>query len=91
MNKKALIKEVAKMTGYAQANISEVIEAAINVIMTAVGNGETVTFAGFGKFYSQDRPEREGVNPQTGEKMTLKPSRTAKFKAGSAFKSAVAI
>lgn len=91
MNKKNLIKEISKTLIKSQAEVADVVNTAFDIIMTAVGNGETVNITGFGKFYPQDRAERNGVNPQTGEKIVLKASRVPKFKAGSYFKENVAI
>ena len=41
---------------------------------------------GFGTFEVSERAAREGRNPQTGESMTIKASRNARFKAGKALK-----
>ena len=41
---------------------------------------------GFGTFEVSERAAREGRNPQTGETMTIKASKSPKFKAGKALK-----
>ena len=56
----------------------------------AVVAGERVTFQGFGSFESVARAARTGVNPQNPtQKIKIPASMAPKFKAGSAFKSAV--
>ena len=50
---------------------------------------ERSTFTGFGKFTVADRSARQGVNPQTGEKIQIAASRVPRFSAGSQLKSAV--
>ena len=49
-------------------------------------NGEKVQITGFGTFEVSERAEREGRNPSTGETMTIKASKSPKFKAGKALK-----
>ena len=48
--------------------------------------GEKVQLVGFGTFEVSERAAREGRNPQTGETMEIKASKTPKFKAGKALK-----
>ena len=48
--------------------------------------GNVVTIQGFGTFEVSERAAREGRNPQTGETMEIKASKTPKFKAGKALK-----
>ena len=45
---------------------------------------EKVQLVGFGTFEVSERAAREGRNPQTGETMEIKASKTPKFKAGKA-------
>ena len=53
-----------------------------------VAGGE-VNFTGFGKFHVAHRKERQGVNPRTGERITIAASKVPRFSAGSALKKAV--
>jgi DNA-binding protein HU-beta len=49
-----------------------------------------VAFTGFGKFQTQQRKARTGVNPRNpSQKVEIPASRVPKFSAGSALKSAV--
>ena len=52
------------------------------------GGGE-VNFTGFGKFHVAERGPRQGVNPRTGERITIPGGRVPRFSAGSALKSNV--
>ena len=54
--------------------------------MESLASGEKVGLVGFGTFEVSERAEREGRNPQTGQTMILKASKTPRFKAGKAFK-----
>ena len=51
--------------------------------------GEKVQLVGFGTFEVSERAAREGRNPATGEAMTIKASKSPKFKAGKALKDMV--
>ena len=48
-----------------------------------------IQLVGFGTFEVSERAAREGRNPQTGETMEIKASKTPKFKAGKALKDMV--
>jgi DNA-binding protein HU-beta len=49
-----------------------------------------VTFTGFGKFSTQHRAARQGVNPRNpSEKVTIPAATVPKFSAGSQLKAAV--
>ena len=51
--------------------------------------GEQIQLVGFGTFKVSERAAREGRNPQTGETMQIKASKTPKFTAGKALKDAL--
>lgn len=49
-----------------------------------------VQLVGFGSFETKHRAERTGRNPKTKESITIAASKVPTFKAGKAFKDAVA-
>ncbi len=53
-------------------------------------NDEKVQLVGFGSFETKHRAERTGRNPKTKESITIAASKVPTFKAGKAFKDAVA-
>jgi DNA-binding protein HU-beta len=65
------------------------VEAVIDGITNTLKSGDTVTVVGFGTFSVTERAARTGRNPQTGETINIKASKTPKFKAGKALKDAV--
>jgi DNA-binding protein HU-beta len=91
MQKTEFIKAVAEKAGdgISQKQTKQVIEAAINVITETLQKGEKVTLTGFGTFEVRNRQEREGVNPQTRERMIIPATRTPGFSASSTLKDAV--
>ena len=89
MNKTEMISKIAEKTGYTKKDTTIVVDTLCEVIRDAVVAGDKVAIAGFGTFDVSERKEREGRNPQTGQTITIAASKSPKFKAASAFKSAL--
>ncbi len=68
---------------------SDAVDAVLETITDALSNGGEVSFTGFGKFHVAERGPRQGVNPRTGERITIPGGRVPRFSAGSALKSKV--
>jgi DNA-binding protein HU-beta len=67
----------------------EAVEAVLDMISDALARGEDVNFTGFGKFSVAERGPRQGVNPRTGERITIPGGRVPRFSAGAGLKSKV--
>ncbi len=89
MQKTDFIKAVAEKTGVSQKETKMVIDAALDVIAETLAQGEKVTLTGFGTFEVRDRQAREGVNPQTREKIHIPATKTPGFSASSTLKDQV--
>jgi DNA-binding protein HU-beta len=68
---------------------ADAVEAVLETISSALASGESVNFTGFGKFSVAERGPRQGVNPRTGERITIAGGRVPRFSAGAALKSRV--
>jgi DNA-binding protein HU-beta len=68
---------------------SDAVEAVLDTITSSLQNGDDVNFTGFGKFSVNERGPRQGVNPRTGERITIPGGKVPKFSAGAGLKSAV--
>ena len=90
MNKAELIAAVAASAKVSQKEAATVIAAVMDEIKDALKKGDKVSLVGFGSFEVKNKPERKGKNPRTGEEITIKASMAPVFKAGQAFKAAVA-
>ncbi len=90
MNKAELIEEVQKQLGKecSKACAERSINAVLEGIKKGVKKDKAVQLIGFGTFSVKKRAARNGVNPQTGEKIKIKASKTVGFKAGAALKAA---
>ena len=64
-------------------------DAVLDAITGALSSGEEVAFTGFGKFHVAERGPRQGVNPRTGERITIPGGKVPRFSAGSALKTKV--
>lgn len=89
MQKTDFIKAVAEKTGVSQKETKMVIDAALDVIADTLAKGEKVTLTGFGTFEVRSRQAREGVNPQTREKISIPATKTPGFSASSTLKESV--
>jgi DNA-binding protein HU-beta len=89
MNKLTLTKEVAKVTGFTQKKSKVLIEATMKAISEALIAGDKVKIANFGTFDTYERKERNGVNPQTREKMVIPAKTVVRYKAAKAFNALV--
>ncbi len=65
------------------------VEAVLDAIADSLRGGDSVNFTGFGKFSVAERGPRQGVNPRTGERITIAGGRVPKFSAGAGLKSKV--
>jgi DNA-binding protein HU-beta len=89
MNKAELIDAVAEATELSRADAEKTTNAVLDSIIDALSKGDQVSLVGFGTFSVRERAARTGRNPQTGESIQIKASKSPGFKAGKAFKDAV--
>ena len=86
MNKTELVAAMAEQTNLSKKDAEAALKAFVDVVSEELKKGEKVQLVGFGTFEVSERATREGRNPQTGETMEIKASKTPKFKAGKALK-----
>jgi len=90
VTKQEFIERVASKSGLQRREATQAVEAMLESITEALKQGEDVNFTGFGKFSTQQRAARQGVNPRNpGEKVNIPAATVPKFSAGSALKQAV--
>jgi len=80
LTKDEIVKALAKENGYPLNQSVELIETLIETIKYTLSSGEDVLISGFGKFCINEKQERRGRNPATGESMMLKPRRVVTFR-----------
>ena len=90
MTKQEFVERVAQKSGLGRREAGEAVDAVIEAITEALKNREEVAFTGFGKFTTQHRAARQGVNPRNPtEKVQIPAAWVPKFSAGSSLKQAV--
>ncbi len=89
MTKSEFVDQVAAESGLSKGDAGDAVDAVLQVIEDTLKRGGEINFTGFGKFSVADRGARQGVNPQTGERIQISASRVPRFSAGSALKKSV--
>jgi DNA-binding protein HU-beta len=90
LTKQEFIDRVAQRAGLQRRDAQKAVDAFLDTVTDALTQGDEIAFTGFGKFTTQRRAERQGVNPRNpSEKVTIPASTVPKFSAGSALKTAV--
>jgi DNA-binding protein HU-beta len=91
VNKSELVDGVVEKTGWSRREAEQALKAVLDTVTDAVASGERVTVPGFGTFEKRDRAARTARNPQTGDPIKIKKTSVPAFKAGTRFKSYVAM
>lgn len=89
MNRTELVAAMAEQSQLSKKDAESALKAFIDVVSEEMKKGEKVQLVGFGTFEVSERAAREGINPQTKEKITIAASKSPKFKAGKALKDLV--
>ena len=90
MKKTELVSLIAEKGGYSKKDAEKAVSAVLDTIVETVAAGDKVAVVGFGSFETRTRNARTGLNPRTKETIKIPASTQPVFKAGRAFKDAVA-
>jgi DNA-binding protein HU-beta len=86
MNKTQLIEKIADEANASKSEAQKFFEAFTKVVESELKAGNQIQVTGFGKFYVQERDARQGINPQTKQRINIPASKVPKFTAGNALK-----
>ena len=86
MNKGELIKAIAEKAGFTNKDAAIAYEAMFDAITEALKNGEKVQLVGFGTIEVKEVAAKEGINPQTKEKVAIAACKKPVMKFGKAYK-----
>jgi DNA-binding protein HU-beta len=90
VTKQEFVDKVAQKGNLSRRDAAEAVDAVLESITEVLRTGGEVNFTGFGKFSTQHRKERQGVNPRNPtQKVTIPAATVPKFSAGSTLKTAV--
>jgi DNA-binding protein HU-beta len=90
VTKKEFVDRVAAQSGLSKKDAGAAVDAFLESMTDVLRSGGEVSFTGFGKFTTQRRAARHGVNPRNpSERVQIPPTTVPKFSAGSQLKRAV--
>ena len=78
--KAKIVESVQNLTGFPKNRSSEIVETLLEIVKRTLASGEDVLVSGFGKFCVNEKKERKGRNPATGEAMMLEARKVVTFK-----------
>ena len=90
MNKVELVAAVAEKAELSKQDAEKAVSAVLDTVVETLASADKVSAGGFGSFEIRERGERTGRNPRTKETIVIPASKQPVFKAGKAFKDAVA-
>jgi DNA-binding protein HU-beta len=86
MNRAELCEAIAKDMGTTKAEADRFLSSTLLCIQKGLKKDKAVQLVGFGTFSVKKRAARKGRNPQTGETIRIKASKTVGFKPGKGLK-----
>jgi DNA-binding protein HU-beta len=86
VNKNDLIQKLAEHTGIDKNTSAKAVDGVFDLIAATLKAGDEVRLTGFGVFVVATRAGGKGRNPQTGEEITIKPSKQPRFRPGKQLK-----
>jgi integration host factor subunit alpha len=86
VTKAKILESIMEGTGFTRNKSTEITETLLEIIKRTLTSGEDVLVSGFGKFCVNEKAQRRGRNPATGESMMLRPRRVVTFKCSGKFK-----
>jgi len=89
VNKNDLVHQLTERTGLARNDAQKAVDGIFEVITECLKSGDEVRITGFGVFVVSERAGGKGRNPQTGEEITIKASKAARFRPGKPLKDAL--
>ncbi len=85
-----LVNSIAdSVEGITRRQAAAAFEAVFGAIVDALKAGESAKVPGFGSFSVTERGARKGRNPATGASITIKASKSVRFKVGKELKESV--
>ena len=87
MTKSDLITATCKQNaGVSKKAVTQIVDACFAALATGIKKDKRFSMPGFGTFTVRARKARKGINPQTGQAINIKASKTCTFKPSLDFK-----
>lgn len=85
MNKSHIINKISEDTGVSRVLADQMIDSFVAAVMNSLKQEEKVKIKDFGSWEISQHKPRNGVNPKTGEPLTIKAKKRPRFTAGKRF------
>ena len=82
MTKAELIAKIAEQASISKSSAEQSLNALLEAIQEALASDGKLSLPGFGSLVVEERKERKGHNPRTGETIILPAGKVVKFRAG---------
>jgi DNA-binding protein HU-beta len=90
VTKQEFVDQIAQKTDLSRRDAAKAVDAFLETVTETLKSGQDVAFTGFGKFSTQQRAARQGVNPRNpGQKVDIPAATVPRFSPGSSLKQAV--
>jgi DNA-binding protein HU-beta len=89
MTKSELLQGLADKLGKTRKEVSEMVEALVNMAYATTKKEGEFTLPGLGKLVKKNRPARMGRNPATGEQIQIPAKTVIKFRVAKQAKEAI--
>jgi len=80
LTKADIFEAIQSELGFPKKHSVDIVESLLESIKSTLESGEDVLISGFGKFCVNEKRQRRGRNPATGEDLMLRPRRVVTFK-----------
>ena len=89
LTKAEIVDNIYEKSERNRAEVKAQVETMLDIMKEAVKKDHSLLISGFGKFEAYEKDARKGRNPQTGETVQIKASKSPKFRPGAEFKAQV--
>ncbi len=89
MTKADLVAKIAEKASISKADAERALNAFVEAVEATLVNEGKLTLTGFGTFAVEERKERTGRNPRTGQEIKIPATKVVKFRPGKLLKDAV--
>lgn len=86
MNKSELVAKIAADADLKKGDAEKFLDAFVATVKEVIAAGDKIQLVGFGTFEAKERGARDGVNPATGEKISIPACKVPSFKPGKGLK-----
>ena len=80
LTKARIVENLLAKNLFTKTESAQIIEAVFELLKQSLEEGDDVLISGFGKFCVQEKNQRRGRNPQSGEPIMLPPRKVVSFK-----------